>query len=70
MGFFSVSRVTSGPRVKLAGRESALTLSTRPAPVVYSVDRSKAVVPVLGILFIAFWFILRDDLFWSYILLF
>ena len=31
-----------GPRVKLAGRKSALN-----SPVVYSTDRSKAVVPVL-----------------------
>ena len=32
-------------------------------PVVYSTDRSKAVVPVLGLLFVALWFILRGDLF-------
>ena len=31
--------------------------------VVYSTDRSKAVVPVLVLLFVALWFILRDDLF-------
>ena len=37
-----VLRVASGPRVKLAGRKSALK-----APVVYYTDRSKAVVPVL-----------------------
>ena len=30
-----------------------------PPPVVYSTDRSKAVVPVL--LFVALWFILRGD---------
>ena len=36
----SVFRITSGPWVKLAGRKSALS----PA-VVYSTDRSKAVVP-------------------------
>ena len=30
---------------------------------VYSADRSKAVVPVLVLLFIALWFILRGDLF-------
>ena len=29
---------------------------------VYSTDRSKAVVPVLVLLFVALWFILRDDL--------
>ena len=30
--------------------------------VVYSTDRSKAVVPVLVLLFVALWFILQDDL--------
>ena len=30
--------------------------------VVYSIDRSKAVVPVLVLLFVALWFILRGDL--------
>ena len=40
----SVLRVASGPRVKLASCKSALT---PPLPsVVYSTDRSKAVVPV------------------------
>ena len=58
----SVLRVASGPRVKLASCKSALTLPP-PAPVVYSTDRSKAVVPVLVLLFVAFWFILRRDLF-------
>ena len=33
-------------------------------PVVYSTNRSKAVVPVLVLLFIALWFILRGDLFY------
>ena len=32
-------------------------------PVVYFTDRSKAVVPVLVLLFVALWFILRGDLF-------
>ena len=32
---------------------------------VYSTDRSKAVVPVLVLLFVALWFILRGDLFLS-----
>ena len=50
----SVLRVALGPRVKLSGRKSALNL-----PVVYS----KAVVPVLVLLFVALWFILRGDLF-------
>ena len=31
---------------------------------VYSTDRSKAVVPVLVLLFVALWFILRDDVFY------
>ena len=31
-------------------------------PVVCSTDRSKAVVPVLVLLFVVLWFILRDDL--------
>ena len=48
-----------GPRVKLAGRKSAINT---PTPVVYSTDRSKAVVPVLVLLFVALWFILRGSL--------
>ena len=31
---------------------------------VYSTDRSKAVVPVFVLLFVALWFILRSDLFY------
>ena len=38
----SVLRVASGPRVRLAGYKGALN-----PPVVYSTDRSGAVVPVL-----------------------
>ena len=54
----SVLRVASGPRVKLASCKSALNV-----PVVCSTDRrSKAVVPVLVLLFVALWFILRGDL--------
>ena len=53
----SVLRVASGPRVKLAGCKSALN-----PPVVCSTDRSKAVVPLLVLLFVALWFILRGDL--------
>ena len=34
-------------------------------PVVYSADRSKAVVPVLDLLFDALWFIQRGDLLYS-----
>ena len=53
---FSVLRVTSGPRVKLVGRKSALN----PA-VIYSTDSFKAVAPVLVLFFVALWFILRGD---------
>ena len=53
----SVLRVASGPRVKLASCKSALN-----PPAVCSTDRSKAVVPVLVLLFVALWFILRGDL--------
>ena len=55
----SVLRVASGPRVKLASCKSALN-----PMVVYSTDRSKAVVPVLVLLVVALWFILRGDLFY------
>ena len=60
----SVLRVASGPRVKLASCKSALTPPPPPQPprVVYSTDRSKAMVPVLVLLFVALWFILRGDL--------
>ena len=53
----SVLRVASRPRVELASCKSALN-----PPVVYSTDRSKAVVPVLVLLFGALWIILRGDL--------
>ena len=53
----SVLRVASGPRVKLASCKSALN-----PPVVCSTDRSKAVAPVLVLLFVALWFFLRGDL--------
>ena len=52
-----VLRVASGPRVKLASCKSALN-----PPVVCCTDRSKAVVPVLVLLLVALWFILRGDL--------
>ena len=44
-----ILRVASGPSVNLASCKSALT----PPPVVYSTDRSMAVVPVLVVLFVA-----------------
>ena len=53
----SVLKVASGPRMKLASCKSALN-----PPVVYSTDRSMAVVPALVLLFVALWFILRGDL--------
>ena len=53
----SVLRVASGPWVKLASYKSALN-----PLVVCSTDRSKAVVPMLVLLFVALWFILRGDL--------
>ena len=49
--------LASGPRVKLTSCKSALNPT-----VVYSTDRSKAVVPVLAFFFVAFWVILRGDL--------
>ena len=61
----SVLRVASGPRVKLASCKSALN-----PPVVYSSDRPKTVVPVLVLLFVALWFILRGDLLYHFVLVF
>ena len=56
--------------MKLAGCKSALPPPPPPppslpsAPVVYSTDRFKAMVPVLVLLFVVLWFILRGDLFY------
>ena len=55
----SVLRVASGPELRLASCKSALN-----PPVVYSTDRSKAVVPVLVLVFVTLWIILRGDLFY------
>ena len=55
----SVLRVASGPRVKMASCKSALN-----PPVVYFTDHSMAMVPVLFLLFVALWFILRGDVFY------
>ena len=55
----SILRVAVGPRMKLASCKSALK-----PPENYSTDRSKAAVPVLVLLFVALWFILRDDFFY------
>ena len=61
----SVLRIASGPRVKLASCKSALTSPPHPhTPVVYSTDRSKAVVPVLVLLVVALLCILRGDVFY------
>ena len=60
----SVLRVASGPRVKLANCKSAFTPRSPPPPDVFvSTYRSNAVVPVLVLLFVALWFILRGNLF-------
>ena len=62
----SVLRVASGRRVKLASCKSASNLPSPPRPpppsVVCSTDSSKAVVPVLVLLFVTLWFILQGDL--------
>ena len=60
----SVLKVQSGPRVKLASCKSLLTPAPTPLPVVYSTDRSKAVVPALILLFVDLRFILWGDLFY------
>ena len=61
----SVLRVASGPRVKLASCKSALNIQPLPQPpplppppVINAAVRSKAVVPVLVLLFVDFLFIL------------
>ena len=61
-----VLRVVSGPRVKLASCKSALNLPhpSPPTPAVYSTDQPKTVIPVLVLLFVALWFILRGNLFY------
>ena len=45
--------------MKLASCKNALN-----PPVIYSTNRSKAVVPVLVLLVVALWFILRGDSFY------
>ena len=57
----SVLRVASGLKMKLASCKSALNPT-----MIYSTDRSKAVVPVLVLLFVVLWFIVRGD--WLYVL--
>ena len=66
----SVLRVASRPRLKLASCKSALNLPhdfhrpPPPPPGGYSADLSKAVVPVLVLLFVALLLVLRGDLFY------
>ena len=48
-------------RVALVLRVKASCKSALKPPVVYSTDRSKAVVPVLVLFFVALWFILRYE---------
>ena len=64
----SVLRVASGPRVKLTSCKSAFNPTPSPSqsPTVTPriCNRSKAVVPVFVLLFVALWFILRGDLFY------
>ena len=50
-----------GTRVKIDSCKSALN-----PPVVCSTDRSKVVVPVLVLLFVALWFILRGNLLYAF----
>ena len=45
------------------GTQGAICKRALNSPMVYSTDRSKAVIPVLVLLFVALWFILRGDLF-------
>ena len=54
----SILRVTSGSRVKLVDCRNALN-----SLVVYTTDRSKAVVPMLLLPCVALWLILRGDLY-------
>ena len=60
--YFSI-RVALGLKVKLAGRKGALTPTLPPLTIVYSTDRSKVVIPMLVLLFVVLWYILRGDLF-------
>ena len=60
VSFFNWITFNKGPGV-LANKQEVIK---KVSPVVYSTDRSKAVVPVLVLLFVALWFILRGDLFY------
>ena len=54
---------------RFVGCKSVLTAQP-PSPVVYSSDRSKVVVPVLVLLFVALWFTLRGNILKSCLVLF
>ena len=64
--YISVLRVASGPRVKLASCKSALN----PHGLLYFTDRSKAVVPLLVLLFGALWLFCEAICCVSYLVLF
>ena len=51
--------------MKLGSCKSALN-----PPMVFSTDRSKAVIPVLVLLFVVLWFILRGDFFFFFFFFF
>ena len=52
-------------RTKFYGSLYANRKSDLKPPLAYSTNRSKALVPVLVLLFVALWFNLRGDLFWG-----
>ena len=53
-------RIASGPRVNFVDRKSDLNPLPSP-PVVYTTDRSKSVAPMLLLICVALWLILRGD---------
>ena len=55
---YFILKAVSGPRVKLIGCKAALNI-----PVVYTFDRSKAVVPTFVLLCVALWLVLRGNLY-------
>ena len=62
----SVFGVATGPRVKSWLAVKVLQTRRR----FYSTDRSKPVVPVLVLLYVALWFIQRADLFYVLLVVF
>ena len=55
---YFILKVASGPRVKLIDCKAALN-----NPVIYTSDHSKAMVPMLLLLCVALWLVLRGDLY-------